>query len=187
MLSLHHLSTNKISLKDLKGLLIEVESKLPNTFELPKNPRKVIWYFYKTLTCITYLENNEIRIILKIPSVNTKEEYEVYKVHKLPLPLLSNNQTNMLLKCSLEIEMLPISKDKAKFSLLPESAFQMCNSYHFQFCNPETAFYQTNINTFCVIALFMQNVHDIKKYCKQVVVLNERLPTTKYLSSGFGL
>ena len=184
MLPLHHLSTNTISHKDLKDLLIEVESKLPNNFELPKNPRKVIWYFYKTLTCITYLENNEIRIILKIPLVNTKEEYDVYKVHNLPLPLLSNNQTNMLLKYSLENEMLLISKDKAKFSLLSESASQMCNSYHFQFCNPETAFYQTKINTFCVIALFMQNVHDIKKYCKQAVVLNESLPITKYLSFG---
>ena len=80
--------------------------------------------------------------------------------------------------------MLLISKDKAKFSLLSESAFQKCNSYHFQFCNPETAFYQTNTNTFCVIALFMQNVHDIKHYCKQVVVLNESLPITKYLSFG---
>ena len=89
----------------------------------------------------------------------------MYTVHNLPIPLMSNNQTNMLLKYSLENEMLLTSRDRAKFSFLSESAFQMCNSYHFQFCNPETAFYQTNINTFCVIALFMQNVHDIKKYC----------------------
>ena len=45
------------------------------------------------------------------------------------------NQTDILLKYSLETEILMISKDKAKFSLLSESAFQMCNSYHFQFCN----------------------------------------------------
>ena len=150
MLSLHDLSTNTISPKDLKDLLIEVESKLPNNYEIPKNPLQAIWYFYKTLTCITYFENNEIRIILKIPLISTKEEYEVYKVHNLPIPLMSNNQLNMLLKYSLENEMLLISRDRAKFSLLSESAIQMCNSYHFQFCNPETAFYQTNINTFFV-------------------------------------
>ena len=72
MLSMHHLSP-----KDLKELLTEVESKLPNNFELPRSPRKDIWYFYKTLTCITYLEDNEIRIVLKIPLINTREEYEV--------------------------------------------------------------------------------------------------------------
>ena len=83
MLSMQHLSTNTISPKDLKELLIEVESKLPNNFELPRNPRKDIWYFYKTLTSITYLEDNEIRIVLKIPLINTKEEYEVYRIYNL--------------------------------------------------------------------------------------------------------
>ena len=186
MLSMHHLSTNTISPKDLKELLTEVESKLPNNFELSRSPRKDIWYFYKTLTCITYLEDNEIRIVLKIPLINTREEYEVYKIHNLPLPMhrVLPNQTEILLKYSLETEILMISKDKAKFSLLSESAFQMCNSYHFQFCNPETALCQTNVNTFCVIALFRQNAHDIKTFCKQMVVLDQKLPTTQYLSYG---
>lgn len=184
MLSMYHLSTNTISPKDLKKLLIEVESKLPNNFELVRNPRNNIWYFYKTLTCITYLEDNEIRIVLKIPLVNTKEEYEMYKIYNLPLPLISSNQTDVLIKYRLETETLMVSKDKSKFTLLSERTFQMCNSNHFQFCSPETAFYQTNINEFCVIALFMKNVHDIKTFCKQVVVLGEILPTTKYLSHG---
>ena len=87
MLSMQHLSTNTISPKDLKELLIEVESKLPNSFDLPRNPRKHIWYFNKTLTSITYLEDNEIRIALKIPLINTKEEYEVYHIYNLPLAM----------------------------------------------------------------------------------------------------
>ena len=56
--------------------------------------------------------------------------------------------------------------------------------YNFQFCNPETAFYQTDVNKYCVIALFRQNAHDIKTFCKQMVVLDQKLPTTKYLSYG---
>ena len=184
MLSMHHLSTSTISPKDLKKLLIEVESKLLNNFELPRNPRKDIWYFYKTLTCVTYLQNNEIRIVLKIPLISTKEEYEVYQIHNLPIPFLSSNQIDVLVKYAIETEMIMISKDKTKFSLLSESTFQICNSYHFQFCDPETAFYQTNMNKFCIIALFMQNARDIKTLCKQVIVLNEKLPATKYLSHG---
>ena len=72
MLSMHHLSTNTISPKDLKVLLTEVESKLPNNFKLPRSPRKDTWCFYKTLTCITYLEDNEIMIVFKIPLLNTR-------------------------------------------------------------------------------------------------------------------
>ena len=186
MLSMHHLSTSTISPKNLQKLLIEVESKLPNNFELPRNSRKDIWYFYKTLTCVTYLEDNEIRIVLKVPLINTREEYEIYRIHNLPLPMQheSTKQDDILLKYNLESEMLMVSKDKTEFSFLSENTFQMCNSYHFQLCNPETAFYQTNLNTFCVIALFKQNTHDIKTFCKQMVVLDQKLPMTKYLSYG---
>ena len=104
MLPMHHLSTSTISPKDLKKLLIEVESKLLNNFELPRNPRKDIWYFYKTLRCITYLQNNEIRIVLKIPLISTREEYEVYRIYNLPIPLLSGNQTDILVKYTVETE-----------------------------------------------------------------------------------
>ena len=186
MLSMHHLSTSTISPKNLQKLLIEVESKLPNNFELPRNSRKDIWYFYKTLTCVTYLEDNEIRIVLKVPLINTRKEYEIYRIHNLPLPMQheSTKQDDILLKYNLESEMLMVSKDKTEFSFLSENTFQMCNSYHFQLCNPETAFYQTNLNTFCVITLFRQNTHDIKTFCKQMVVLDQKLPMTKYLSYG---
>ena len=172
MLSMHHLSTNTTSPKDLKELLTKVESKRPNNFELPRSPHKDIWYFYKTLTCITYLEDNEIRMVLKIPLINTPEEYEVYKIHNLLLPMhcVLPNQTDILLKYSLETEILMISKDKAKFSLLSESAFQMCNSYHFQFLKEipmqsflrETRAYKTvnvddnqNINNWTFVAIII--------------------------------
>ena len=122
MLSMQHLSTNTISSKDLKELLIEIESKLPNNFELPRNPRKYIWYFYKFLTSITYLEDYKIRIILKIPLINTREEYEIYLIYNLPLPM-ATKQTNIMLKYALEIEKLMVSKGKSKFSLWSEIHF----------------------------------------------------------------
>ena len=148
MLSMHHLSTDTISPHNLKKLLIVIESKLPNNVELPRNPRKDIWYYYKTLACMTYLQSKAIRIVLKIPLINTKESYEVFKVHNLPLPSdsINSNQTDVLLKYELEAEMLIVSKDKTTFSILSDYTYRMCTNHHYQFCNPETAFYQTNIN-----------------------------------------
>ena len=75
-LSMHHLSMNTMTPNSLRKLLREVESKLPNNFELPENPMSNIWYYYKALSCITYLENNEIRVVLKIQLLNTKERTE---------------------------------------------------------------------------------------------------------------
>ena len=137
MLSLQHLATNTISPKDLRELLIEVESKLPNNFELPRKPRDDIWFYYKTLTCLTYLQDNEIRIVLKIPLINTKEEYDIFKVHNMPLPVNHNQSStssvNVMVKYELETEMFMISRDKTRFSLLSENNYHMCNSYHLQF------------------------------------------------------
>ena len=120
ILSIQHQSTNTISPKDLKELLIEIESKLQNDFELPRNLRKELWYFYKTLTSITSREYNEIRKVLKIPLINTKEEYEVYRIYNMPLPM-ATKQTLIMLKYTLETDMLMVSKDRSKFSLLTES------------------------------------------------------------------
>ena len=188
MLSMFHLSTGTISPKNLRSLLLEINTKLPNNFELPANPRNDIWYFYKTLTCVTYMEDNEIRIVLKIPLINTKEKYEVYKIHNLPLPVqsLSKNNTphSYLVKYELESETLMISQDRTKFSLLSKNNFHVCNNNHMQFCDPESAFYQTNLHRLCVMALFMQVKDDIKQLCKQTVILNVRLPKAKYLSNG---
>ena len=180
VLSVLHLSTSTISPRNLRSLLVEMKSKLPNNFELPRSPN--------TLTCVTYMVDNEIRIVLKIPLINTKEQYEVYKVHNLPLPLysISKNETShpYLVKYELETDALLVSKDRTKFSLLSENSYHVCNSDHMQFCDPETAFYQTNLNKLCVMALFMQARDDIKQLCKQTVILNQKLPMIKYLSSG---
>ena len=119
---MHHLSTNTISPKKLENFLLEVVPKLPNNLELPRYPSNDIWYFYKTLTCITYLEDNEIRIVLKIPLMNKKKKYiyEVYKVHNLPMPLhhVSADSNNFLIEYNLETEMLMASEDRTKFSHL---------------------------------------------------------------------
>ena len=63
MLTLDHLSTSTISPGELKELLTEIQSKLPMNYELSKNPKLDIWYFYKTLSCMTYMKNDQIRIV----------------------------------------------------------------------------------------------------------------------------
>ena len=40
------------------------------------------------------MEDNEIRIVLRNPFINTKEQYEVYKVHNLPLYSIFKNETS---------------------------------------------------------------------------------------------
>ena len=87
-----------------------------------------------------------------------------------------------MVKYELETEMFMTSRDKTRFSFLSENNYHMCNSYHLQFCNPETAFYPTNVNQLCIVALYMQVSQDIQMFCKQTIVLNQKLPITKYIT-----
>ena len=85
------------------------------------------------LVCIAYLEDNEIRIILKIPLINTREEYEVYKIYNLPLPVhrVLPNQTDILLEYCLETEMLISPKIKQNFHSCPKVLFKCATAITF--------------------------------------------------------
>lgn len=56
MLSLGHLSLGLISPKELKELIMGIKVKLPGTLQLPADPNKDIWSFYKLLTCSTTID-----------------------------------------------------------------------------------------------------------------------------------
>ena len=43
------------------------------------------------------------------------------------------------------------------------------------------------MNKLCVMALFMKDQSDVKRFCKQIVVLNRKLPLARYLTSGIWL
>lgn len=191
MLALNHLSTSTISPGDLKALLVEIQSKLAMNYELPKNPDIDIWYFYKTLSCMTYMENDQIRIVLKIPLINTKEKYDIFKVHNIPVPFYNTSKLDAvkhcLVKYELEAKLLMVSRNREEYALLSENDYYMCNRHKLPFCNPKAIIYPTNMNKLCVVALFMKVQSDVKRLCKQTVVLNQKLPLARYLSSGIWL
>ena len=72
-LSVNQLSIHTISPLELKTILLNIKAKSPNTFKLPVNPENNIGHFYKVASCLAYLQDNEIRIVMKIPLMNTKE------------------------------------------------------------------------------------------------------------------
>ena len=191
MLALNHLSTSTISPGDLKSLLVEIQSKLAMHYELPKNPNIDIWYFCKTLSCITYMENDQIRIVLKIPLINTKEKYDIFKVHNIPVPSYNTSildeVKHCLVKYELEAVLLMFSKNREEYAHLSENDYYMCNRHKLHFCNPKAIIYPTNMNKLCGVALFIKDQCDVKRLCKQTVVLNQKLPLARYLSSGIWL
>ena len=87
MLPLNHLSPSLITPKDLKRLLTQIKGTLPPTLQLPEDHRSNIWYYYRTLTCTTILEDDRIVVVMSIPLLDFTGQYDVVKIHNIPLPM----------------------------------------------------------------------------------------------------
>ena len=118
MLSLNHLSPSLINPKDLKRLLTQIKAKLPPTLKLPEDHRSNIWYYYCTLTCTTILEEDRIVVVMSIPLLDFTGQYDVIKVHNIPLPMQeaqtkspSQSIPTMVAKYDIEYPGLLINKD----------------------------------------------------------------------------
>ena len=91
MLSLGHVSPSIITPKNLKKLLLEMQSKLPFHLTLPEDPGKDLWKYYQTLTCTTILDEDKFLIIVSIPLLDRETTFETYKVFNTPLPYFNKS------------------------------------------------------------------------------------------------
>ena len=174
MLSLNHLSPSTISPKNLRELLLDIRNKLPASIKLPADPVNNIWYFYNTITCNAYLDGHKILIVLSIPLLDDKESYEIYKIHKLPLSkhgtsTSKDKNLGLTAKYDLSVEALMINKEWTKYALLSSNDFDACNNRYILFCNPKSPIYPINLSKSCIIALFLKNGENVRKYCKSTV------------------
>lgn len=193
MLTMYHLSPSTISPGDLRDLLLEIEKQLPNSLSLPENVNN-IWFYYKTLHCQAIAQGETIFIVITIPLLDFGDKYDLFEAYNLPLPLSSNGtiQTGSTLKNNiqmtghyhLETNSFLINKDRTKFALLTNDEFAQCRSQYLRICSPASAIYPTNLNHFCVTALFLKKETLIKKYCKIMIIPYSVLPQAVYLNAG---
>lgn len=145
-LSLNQLSIHTISPTDLRKLLLNIQSKSQNNLQLPVDPNVNI------LSCVAYLENNEIRIVMENLLINTKEHYNIDKIHNLPMPVISSTDKGLqkfTVKYSLEGNNLMLSEDRTKFRFLSDNEFQACTNTDVNFCSHEQALYTTSFSKYC--------------------------------------
>jgi len=178
MLALGHLSPSLISPKDLRGLLTEIESKLPRTFRLPANPNTNLWLLYRTLTCATVLHNDSIVVVLSIPLLDNERRFELYKVHNLAVPIM--NETNiedwkLTAKYRLEASHLAINMRRTQYALLTENEVKDCVANQL-YCRIRSPVYSVTSSKLCIIKLFLKVGTEINEFCSKIVNTNIVLP-----------
>ena len=189
MLSLGHLSPSVITPSKLSFLLARVKEKLPVSVRLPVDPSKDLWKYYHILSCTTIFENNKLITIVKIPLLDVNEEYEIFKVHNLPLPYVGRNiteedQPNMVARYQLEADYLGVNAERTNYMLLTGTDVAHCSSKLTDFCQTKSPVYPVNLSKLCVMSLFMGHKVHIGKYCTTEMQPNTQLPTAQYLDHG---
>ena len=91
MPSIGKLSPSIISPLALSDLLVDIQTRIAVPLRLPGNPKADLWHFYKTLTCTTIVEEDKILVVAQVQLLDSNDDFEVCRVHNLPIPFNSND------------------------------------------------------------------------------------------------
>ena len=149
MLSLGHLSPSTINPRQSKKLLLDIKLKLPKRLTLPDDPDKILWYFYRQLTCTAIMENKRNVVAISVPLLDLKGQFEIYNIFNLPLIMHKNwsNQDNTLVaQYKLETNGLAVNAEKTKYVILSDNEVQKCANPSVTFCGIKSAVYPINLS-----------------------------------------
>ena len=128
-----------------------------------------IWYYYRTLTCSTILEDDRIVVVMTIPLLDFTGQYDVIRRHNIPLTMHeaqtrspSQSIPTMVAKYDIEYPGLLINKDGNRYTLLSESEINACSDPITKYCSPRNAILPVNLNNLCLLALYFKKEEQVK-------------------------
>jgi hypothetical protein len=185
MLSLGKLSPSTITPRNLRDLLLDIKTQLPSRLSLPGDPVNDLWYFYRSLTCNTILEDNMILVVIVVPLLDSNGKFEIYKIHNLPIPMSHEKlKSTMVAQYEIEASAIAVNTERTKYVLLTAEELDRCTKPLIGFCSLKSAVYHINLSQLCIMALFMKNDEKVNRTCETMVKSNSVLPRSEYLADG---
>ena len=180
-LSVGHLTPSIISPSYLRRILLDIRPKLSAGFQFLQDPSTNIWYFYEHATCSSMFHNSLLIITFKIPLVETKQYFEVYKIHNLPFP---NKNSSQPLVAVLDIKesALAISNDRSKYTTLSAEELNRCLDNENPSGTLTLPFYSVSDARTCSPHLFLDITSKINEFCITMVMTNLNLPLPIYVN-----
>ena len=135
MLSIGKLSPSIITPLKLHDLLLDIQTK--RALRLPGDPKTDLWHFYKLLTCNTVVVEDKMLVVVPVPSLDFNDDFEVYRVHNLPILFDSNNGviTEVVASYWLEADAIAVNTQRTNFVLLTEKELEGCSKPVIGFCS----------------------------------------------------
>ena len=191
ILTIGKITPGVISPTDFEDILTRIKDKLPRGLQLAIDPIINLWSLYQIISSKAMILDNKLVTVLDIPLVDRKEKMDIYRVINLPLPNLKMRNYRvrhpnkfMVANYELETEFFAIDKSRTKYTLLEEKDTINCAASREGFCKFLHPLYPTNVNKFCVIALFMSDDRMISESCVTKIRTKGVLPMAKIIKPG---
>ena len=111
------------------------------------------------LTCTTIVEEGKILVVVPVPLLDSNDDFEVYRVHNLPIPFNASDgmMSGSVASYQLEAEAIAVNTQRTNFVLLTQGELKGCSKASIGFCSIRSPIYPISLNRFCITALFMKN------------------------------
>ena len=166
----------------LKTILHKIEEDIKSNarFKLCEDPETNIWSYYGTVKLTPIVLQDYLMLILTVPLVDQSLHMNLYKVHNLPMlhPTL-----NVHAQYELEGPYLATMMDGMFISLPTALDIKLCLVTNRHLCMFNQALYLVDNTDWCIYALFINDMHKIKKNC-MLKTLN-RMTNLAYSLDGY--
>ena len=148
----------------LKGLLHKIEEEIKSNarLKLCEDPKTNIWSYYGTVKLTPIVLQDYLMLILTVPLVDQSLLMNLYKVHNLPM---LHPTFNVHAQYELEGPYLATMMDGMFISLLTALDIKLCLITNGHLCMFDQALYPVDNTKWCIYALFINDMHRIKKNC----------------------
>ena len=148
----------------LKTILHKIEEDIKSNarLKLCEDPETNIWSYYGTVKLTPIVLQDYLMLILTVPLVDQSLHMNLYKVHNLPMlhPTL-----NVHVQYELEGPYLATMMDGMFISLPTALDIKLCLVTNGHLCMFDQALYPVDNTNWCIYALFINDMHKIKKNC----------------------
>lgn len=179
-LSLGHLSPTVIPPGQLRKILTDIQSQIPEHLKLPA-PVEDVWYYYKALTCVTLVKDRRFITLVNVPLLELNSRFEVYQVHNIPVPY---QKSKMTASYELETGTIAIDLKQTEYAIMSTTDVARCSHPMAQFCTLSSALYSLPESRLCVVSLYRQDQAAIQQNCRTKVRLNTLLPQAINIPDG---
>ena len=177
-MSLGHVSPSIIMPDILRSVLFEIQRKLPKELILPKEPSD-LWHYYKTLSCAVYERNRSFLVIVSVPLLDIRFNFDVFKIFNIPI---AYNRTVMTARYDLQYNFMAVNLERTKYMLLTDQDAADCCRPSTTFCSPTSAIYSISNSPSCLSALFTKDKPLVTDKCNKLIRIKDTLPKGVYIT-----